>query len=436
MNTESPDPIFRGLDELAGIADNDNIGDRMPGIARKARIVRNRKRGAIAVASVAFVAAGVVGAAQVLPSFQTYVPPPVGGGPTSAVPTPASTPTSSSTTTSKSPSAAPSSTASKPAAPGKSNGLTIDLTVNQIASKTLGVSARIHGTAPAWTGPADFSGPSSVELLIDGEDAGRLFSNNEVGTLSCEAGTPKVDYDWTWAGGSDGKGAHVEVPSPGTYKLTVKAPYCGANGEVVANEISQDVTVTDSAMSVTDDEAVDIDGDGNPDQIKLKMPEADRVQGRSSHLVAEVTRSSGQKSEVILSGDGVPTIVDTADLNSDGVADVQIQASGESHAVWTVLTFTDGEVVAASPAGAGESSVDPPTSGETLDGRFQHVRVLDDTLVSWITEDAWDRDSTAKAKATLSTWVLEGSAIYPADQTETVCIVPTDAQTWESPEPC
>ncbi len=36
----------------------------------------------------------------------------------------------------------------------------------------------------------------------------------------------------------------VRVPGPGTYTVTVEAPYCGADGLVVDNEVSTTVTVT------------------------------------------------------------------------------------------------------------------------------------------------------------------------------------------------
>ncbi len=57
MNTEARDPILTGLDELAGMADGDQVTDRMAGISRKARTNRIRQ-GTAAAACLAVVAAG------------------------------------------------------------------------------------------------------------------------------------------------------------------------------------------------------------------------------------------------------------------------------------------------------------------------------------------------------------------------------------------
>lgn len=72
MNTH--DPIFESLDRLAGIADADHVGDRMPDIKRRVRVARRRKGTGLAVAAALIAVAGV-GVSQGLPSTRTAPPP-------------------------------------------------------------------------------------------------------------------------------------------------------------------------------------------------------------------------------------------------------------------------------------------------------------------------------------------------------------------------
>ena len=205
MNPEARDPILRGLDELARLSDDDLAIDRMAGITRKARANRRRRVGA-GIAALAVIAAGSVGAAQVLADGDSSSGPSIADDPT----------------------------------PPVANGLTIDLTVNQIDVTTLSVTYRIHGTASAWTAPdngqyTDVSGPRYTMIQLDGENVG----GTDGGDIECRAGAPELAYDETF----DVALAPVTVPGPGTYTVSIEAPYCGADGEVVPNQVSTTVTV-------------------------------------------------------------------------------------------------------------------------------------------------------------------------------------------------
>lgn len=318
-------------------------------------------------------------------------------------------------------------------APARSN-LQIDITANQIGRTTLGVSARIHGMTPKWTGGYQNAGPGSATVMLNGEMAGPLFSGSELGSIECKAGTAVDAYDTTWSGGFEGKGMHVEVPGPGTYTITVQAPYCGSDGNLVPNEVSKKVTVKDPKMSITDEAMADIDGDGKVDRIKLMMPKNKRAQGQSSYQVALVTRASGQTTEVPLYGDMVATFTGTEDLNSDGVPEVQILSSGEDHTWWTVLTFTGGEVVAVNPVAPGDGPSPELITGVTEDGGYQKVFVRDGRLQTWHTNKAWDRESTAKA--TLQTWEISGTTIASIDEGPITVCVTADQKAWDDPNPC
>ena len=75
--------------------------------------------------------------------------------------------------------------------------------------------------------------------LHQAEDVG----GSDGGDFECRAGAPEIAFDETWRG-EGGSGLPVRVPGPGTYTVTVEAPYCGADGLVVDNEVSTTVTVT------------------------------------------------------------------------------------------------------------------------------------------------------------------------------------------------
>ena len=210
MTTEARDPILRGLDELAGLTDQFPTADRMAGITRKARTNRRRKVAA-GVAGLAVIAAGAVGAAHFLTDGDTSTGPGI---------------------------------AKDPTPPPAASGLTIDLTADPTGPKSLGVSYRIHGTATAWSAPGnnqpmDVSGPQYTSILLDGKEV----TGTDGGDIVCRAGAPEIPYDENFGEGSS---MAVEVPGPGTYTVTVQAPYCGADGKVVPNEVSTTVTVPGS----------------------------------------------------------------------------------------------------------------------------------------------------------------------------------------------
>jgi len=402
MNTEARDPIFRGLDELAGLADGDLVTDRMSGISRKARTNRIRTQVATA-ATLAVVAAGAVGVLQLMPSDT------------------------------KEPQPAPS-----PTTPADPSALTIDLTVNQIGRTTLGVTYRIHGTSHEWVyapgETSDISGPQYTRVLLDGEEVG---GGADTEGLQCQAGTPELAFDQTWQGENTG-GVPVTVPGPGTYAITIQAPSCGADGKLVHNEVSQNVTITEPDLVVADQASVDVDGDGRADEIKL-LTSADQAQS-GGYAVAEVTRASGERTETQVIGTGVPKIGGTADLNDDGKAEVEIASEGQNHSWWTVLTFHGGKVVAAKPILSGSEWLDKPETGIMVNsyaGITYHDRQVtfmrDGRLVTGMGGDDWDHKSVAEV--TLFDWGLEGADLSLSGPKGTLCLT-ADPATWNDPVPC
>ena len=425
MNTDARDPILRGLDQLAGMADRDEVADRMPGIVRKARTNRNRKVAAGAATFVALLAIGVPSATQVLSGGDATDKPPPAGDPTVGVePTAPSTPVDEPAADIESP---PSST------PVARDELSIDLDVNQIGPTTVGALFRIQGTAQGY------NGPSYIHVQLDGQQASgsdflEQLNQHGGGEPVCEgAGAPQSTFDQTFTD-FEQKGLNVDVPGPGTYTVTVQAPYCDVDGNPVANEVSQTVTVTQPDKKVTDETQVDIDGDGRNDVVRLTVPEADR--GDSYFTLAEVTLAAGQQTEIPLVGFGRPTIGGTADLDGDGVAEVAVVSeNSDHHSWWTVLTSNRGDVVGATPVGAGEQDVELQ-SGAIAGGNYQMTWLRDDQLVSWFTSKPWDGQT--KAKVYLQPWVLDSrrGQIHLDDAGgQTLCVTP-DPSTWTDPVPC
>ena len=209
MNTEARDPILRGLDELAGLTDLVPVTDRMAGITRKARANRRRKVAA-GVAGLAVIAAGAVGTAQLLSDGD------------------ASTGTGY---------------CEGPDPPPATSGLTIDLTVDPIGPKTLGVTYRIHGTATAWSSPDDHQPMDVSGPHVHQHPARRPGGRRHRRWRHRVPSRRTRDRRSTRPGRARQSGMPVQVPGPGTYTVTVEAPYCGADGQVVDNEVSTTVTV-------------------------------------------------------------------------------------------------------------------------------------------------------------------------------------------------
>ncbi len=417
MSSEQNDPIVRGLDQLAGLADSDHVAGRMAGIAGKARANRRRKQ-AVAAATLSVVAVGVAGA-LLLPL----------GGENRTAPPPAGTPTVATETT-----APPSPTVTDPtdgptSAPVDPDGLTIALTAEQIDQAVIGVLPRITGTVRG-------NAPSSIRVLVDGQPATGsdfLTQINEVGgepVCEVEEGRTTVNLTLTDA---ERKGLRVDVSGPGTYTIAVVTSYCDPQGVAREERVSQDVTVTDATLVVTDETSVDVDGDSRPDRVRLLIPEPDRARGSSSYAVAEIARASGETDRVLLAGTGLPMVADENDLDGNGVADVQVVSRGVDRDSWTVLTLADGRVVAATPVGAGEQVVQPAT--EALPGGgYQLTWLREGQLVSWYTQGAWDRESDATV--TLFDWVLDGGQLSLDDESQQQVCVTADPSRWTDPEPC
>lgn len=417
MSHDPSDPITRGLDRLAGLADGDPVGDRMSGINRKARVYRRRKQ-AVGAAGLALVTAATAGI-LLLPN---------GDGARTAPPPAASPSTATETSAPVSPTPQPTASATgRVRTPEDIAGLRTDVTAQQIGPDTVGVLIRMYGTVPG--------GPGTIRVLLDGEPATGsplLEQINSIGdgTAVCEPGAEKVTVDQTLTD-SERKGLRVTVPGPGTYTIAVVAPFCQDDGAPALTRDTREVTVIDGPLVAVDETSVDLDDDGRPDRVRLLLPERDRTRG-SGYTVAEVSLSSGETSRVLLSGSGVPAVAGEADLDGDGVPEVPVVSRERERESWTVLTVVDGDVVAAVPVGPGEQVVQPE-SGPMSTGGYQHTWLSDGRLFSWYANEPWDQASDAEVNR--YSWVLDGGTIALSDPGEQACVT-ADVGTWSDPQAC
>lgn len=434
MNDNERDPLLQALDDLAHSADHDHVGDRMPVITRGVRVQRIRR--GIAVGAVTLVAATVAaaGASQLIPTLRTE-PPPILGSATPATPTPgvrtASSEPTSSTKASPSPTAdvpsgTQSSSSSKP-----TTGLQIEMDPQQIADNMIGLEFRIHGSHYGQADTEMSGHPPVVSVLLDGKHVDTV-GYSEPSKLVCTDGAKKVTLDATFDG-QFAKGEYVTVPGPGTYTITIQAPYCDKAGKVVDNEVEQKVTVGTPELSATDETTVDFGGDGTKEDVRLLMPKDRRVQGQSRYQVAEITSANGDRVEVPLYGEWPTTVVDAVDLNDDGADELIVKSSGADGEWWSVLTEVEGQFLALPTGGMGEAENDPPASGVRADGGYTKTFLRDGKLLTWHTDGAWDRESATEV--TLTPWLYTEGSIGPYGEESTVCVT-ADHQTWEDPQPC
>lgn len=131
--------------------------------------------------------------------------------------------------------------------PERTPGLAIGVHVEPDGPHTVRIGYRVHGMSGTWSDPAtgellDFAGPAYTEVKLDGESVG----GSDGGPIECRRGAPTLPYDGAWQE-EGGEGFAYPVPGPGTYTVTVEAPYCGTDGKVVQRQESVSVTVPEAS---------------------------------------------------------------------------------------------------------------------------------------------------------------------------------------------
>lgn len=296
MSTRKQDPIFESLDRLAGMADDDLVGDRMPDIQRRVRVARQRKGAGLAAAA-AVLAVGGVGVWHALPSERTAPP----------VNNPRTTPWQK-------------------------------ITVNaKPEGAQVRISFEVTGKSSAYTDEGtgesiDYAGPRSTVVVVDG----KVVSRTDGGAISCEPGGGLTPYTMEF---HVSEPLVVPVSSAGEHTIVVKAPYC-AGGDLVKSTDTVVVTTKAGGFTSFDKLEADIDGDGTDEVVQILAPKG--VNGGDQLL--QVNWGTGETTTAARPNAMLPetNLVDPVDLDSDGDLELILWSGGGDVAFGSVFLADPG----------------------------------------------------------------------------------------------
>ncbi len=295
MNAAERDPVVDGLDRLAGLADDDLVGNRMPDIRRRVRVARQRRMATVGVAAVATLAVGA-GVWKVLPSGDEK-------------PQPAPMPP-----------------------PGIEQ--TIYPHATSVADGVLDIGFTIAGRSSAYTDAAGSpvpAAPSAIRLSVDGAEVPGMPAPKD---LSCEPGGEVSEYGEMLPGEPVGWVFAVPVEGVGEHRVEVRASYC-ADGELLES-VATVLATTESSTDVAGETRADLDGDGDDETIQLLVP----ADGGDSQKL-RVTRADGLAQNEELPNTMTRTLEAPADFNGDGRPEIVVAGGGGEYAEYAVFHLTE-----------------------------------------------------------------------------------------------
>ncbi len=368
MNTH--DPIFESLDRLAGVADTEPVGDRMPDIKRRVRVARRRKGAGLAVAAALIAVAGV-GVSQGLPTTRTAPP---------------------------------------PANPGDTTWQEITIAAEEKPAGALEISYSVSGRSSRYTDsttgePSEYAGPLSTKVLVDG----RVVSSSEQQGLSCEQGGGSARYSKEF---HLSEPLRVPVPTEGDHTIVVIAPYC-ADGEMVDSTQTLVVQSSGGGFTTFDRKQADLDADGAVDVIKIRVP----VDTSAESQLLQVDWGNGDVATTTLPNLMETSLLDPIDLDGDGDLELITQGGGGETSVTKVFqadrsSLDEVETVDAADTGASLATSAEPTTWQvhvTADGIYSY-RLTDPTTLDF------------PAPVVLRQWILDGNTLTLPEQSETQCV--------------
>ncbi|WP_323792108.1 VCBS repeat-containing protein [Nocardioides sp.] len=373
MSSEHRDPIFDTLDQLAGLADGDVAGDRMPDIRRRVRATRRKRMAGVGVAAAAVVAAGL-GLSQLLPEAAEIDPaPPVGD-----------------------------------------LGQNVTITAEAPYSDQLRIQVAVEGRSTAYTGADGESvaaGPLSLEVVVDGE----VVDESPAAEVSCEPGGEVSTYSVTYPESSR-RSVVAPVSGPGKHVVEVRAPYC-ADGELVDEVTRTTVTSRVGEPVVQAESVADVDGDGRPDTVQVVSPAV----GEQGDWILVAQLADGAILSEPLPDTSEWGLPEPRDLDGDGTAEiVVIGGGGES---WSAAIYqVDGAGLRLVPT-LNESGQDEPLAYGVSEGTPQNVtfqiQLIDEGFMSFRFLDA---APTRPAAVDVRRWVLADGTLTLQDATEPGCV--------------
>lgn len=379
MSAQSRDPIFESLDRLAGEADRDFVGDRMPDIRRRVRAARRRRTTGVGIAAAGVVVSGL-GVWQVV-SADDSVPD-----------------------------------------PARPTGLeqTVSIEAEGTYADVVRVSFTVEGRSSAYvdpaTGAAVPAGPLSYVVLVDGEVKKRIDGAAAGGTeLACEQGGAVTSYSAQLPRRKNGLG--VVVSGPGEHVVEVRAPYC-ADGELVDEPTKVTVTTEVGRRAVTGVHEADLDGDGQLDTARLLIPSPDAT-GADQELV--VDWGAGGTATAALPNDMERRLESPRDLDGDGRPELIVSGGGGELGTWAVYRVTGSSLVAVTTVD--EAGKEVPLNVYAIEGAAQNetwqVDLLPDGFYSYRYDDAVPQ---RPAPVQVREWVLVGDTMTLQDATGQGCM--------------
>ena len=373
MNAEHRDPIFDSLDQLAGLADRDVAGDRLPDIRRRVRATRHKRMAGAGVTAAALVAAGL-GLSQLLPGTAQIDPaPPVGD-----------------------------------------LSQTVTIAAEARYSDQLRIQVMVDGRSTAYTG-ADgepvAAGPLSFQVVVDGE----VVQESQAADVSCERGGEVSTYAVTYPESSR-RSVVASVSGPGEHVVEVRAPYC-ADGELVDDVTTTTVTTEVGEPVVRGERTADVDGDGQPDTVQVVSP----AEGEPGAWQLVVDAGDGDAFSEALLETSEWVLQDPQDLDGDGAAEIVLAGGGGEFSM-SVVYQVDGSTLRLVPT-RNETGADEPLSYGVSETGPQNVafqiQLIDEGFVSFRYLDA---APTRPAAVEVRRWVLADGTLTLQDATEPGCV--------------
>lgn len=360
------DPLFESLDRLAGLADDDTRGERMPDIHRRVRQTRRRRATGAAVAA-AVLAVGGVGIWQALPTDHK-----------TEIVTPHAT-------------------------------QEIALQAEDRGDGTVAVTFTVIGRSTTYTDVetgevTGYAGPRTTEVLVDGKSV----TGSDGGDIECtEAGTLK-SYEMSFFG----KRPYLAHVGLGRHTVEVRAPYCD-EGNLV-DDSTQVVVTAVSVPRATETLEADVDGDGTDDVIVfVEQPMDDGTSGYSIDLHT----ATGGAATPVMPLPAESKLQTPIDLDGDGDLEIIVSFSG-GEAYWAeVYTLRGGTLVQLETRDAFGGDT---LSGAGVEPTDWHLTFLPDGIYSWRFADP--ADTARPASVEVRSWTLDGRTLSESDQSTQGCV--------------
>ncbi len=373
MNAEHNDPIFNSLDRLAGLADDDVVGDRMSDIRRRVRVTRQRRMAGAGVAAAAVLAAGF--------------------GLSQLVAKPAEI---------------------QPALPGPDVDQVVAIDAKAVYSDLIRLRVIVEGKSTSYTDAAGDSvpaGPLNFQIVVDGE----VVKETKAADVTCEKGGEVSLYDVSYPA-KKGRFLTATVSGPGEHTIEVRAPYC-ADGHLIDEPSTHTVTTVEGEPIVREEKTADVDGDGQDDTIQVVSP----AEGELGAWDLVVQRSDGTTISEPLPEESEWSLQDPQDLDVDGTAEIIVTGGGGE--TWLGGVYqVDGEALRLVPtrneAGQEEPLAFGVSEGTPQDVTYQ-IRLADSGFLSYRYQEA---TPTRPAPVDVRRWVLTDGTLTLQDATERGCV--------------